>query len=51
VVAFLFGLLMGAISGGVTYGLTDDSQAGLLFGGIAAVLTWVFGPTLLIGDD
>ncbi|MFF5972248.1 hypothetical protein ACFY7C_12085 [Streptomyces sp. NPDC012769] len=48
---FALGLILGGLSGGVTYGLTTDGGAALLVGVIAAVLTWCGLATLLIADD
>lgn len=48
---FLLGLLLGAISGVVTYGLTADSQLASIAGIIAAVLTWLGLATFLAFDD
>ncbi|MEU3426617.1 hypothetical protein [Streptomyces gardneri] len=48
---FILGLLLGGLSGGITYALTADSGAALVVGIIAAVLTWLGLATLLIADD
>ncbi len=48
---FILGLLLGAISGAVTYGLTVDGQLAAIVGAITAVLTWLGIATLLIADD
>ncbi|MFF8409006.1 hypothetical protein [Streptomyces omiyaensis] len=48
---FLLGLALGAISGGVTYGLSGDGQLAGIVTAAAAVLTWLGLATLLIVDD
>ena len=48
---FLLGLLLGALSGGVTYALTTDNQLASIAGIIAAILTWIGCATLLALDD
>lgn len=48
---FLLGLVLRAISGGATYGLTADGQLAAIVGAIAAVLTWLGIASLIIADD
>ncbi|MEV5977528.1 hypothetical protein [Streptomyces sp. NPDC052114] len=48
---FLLGIVLGGISGGVTYGLTADGQLAAIIAVIGAVLTWLGIATLLIADD
>jgi hypothetical protein len=48
---FILGVVLGAISGGVTYGLTADGQLAAIVGVAAAVLTWLGLATLIIADD
>lgn len=48
---FLLGLVLGGISGGVTYGLTTDGQVAAIVGGIAAILTWLGIATLIFAND
>ncbi|MFE5258267.1 hypothetical protein [Streptomyces coelicoflavus] len=48
---FILGVVFGAISGGVTYGLTVDGQLAAIVGGVAAVLTWLGIAALVIADD
>lgn len=48
---FLLGLLLGAVSGLVTYGFTSDNQLSLIAAAIAAVLTWLGLATFLALDD
>ncbi|MFF0166818.1 hypothetical protein [Streptomyces prasinus] len=48
---FILGLLLGAVSGGVTYGLTADPQLSGIVGAISAVLTWLGLATLIFADD
>lgn len=48
---FLLGLVLGGISGSVTFGLTADAQLAAIIGAVAAVLTWLGLATLLITDD
>ncbi|MFF5891201.1 hypothetical protein ACFY72_20820 [Streptomyces globisporus] len=48
---FLLGLLLGALSGLVTYGFTSDNQLSLIAAAIAAVLTWLGLATFLALDD
>lgn len=48
---FLLGLVLGGISGGVTFGLTADGQLAAIIGIIAAVLTWLGLATLIFADD
>ncbi|MFE6362917.1 hypothetical protein ACFVP3_23325 [Streptomyces sp. NPDC057806] len=48
---FLAGLLLGGLSGAVTYGLTADGHLAGLAGVIAAVLAWLGVATLLLFDD
>jgi hypothetical protein len=51
VLTFLCGLFFGGLSGAVTYYLSADSTAAVLLGVLAAVCTWLFGPTVIFGDD
>ncbi|MFB7234880.1 hypothetical protein ACFCXK_08885 [Streptomyces sp. NPDC056269] len=44
---FLLGLLLGGISAGATDHFTGDPQLTACAGILAAVLTWLSGPTLL----
>ncbi|MFI6032987.1 hypothetical protein ACIBBD_02155 [Streptomyces sp. NPDC051315] len=48
---FILGIVLGAISGGVTYGLSADGQLAAIVGAIAAVLTWLGIASLIIADD
>ncbi|MBE4790990.1 hypothetical protein [Streptomyces caniscabiei] len=48
---FLLGLLLGGISGGVTYGLTAEGQIGAIVGAAAAVLTWLGCAAVIFVDD
>ncbi|MFE7073780.1 hypothetical protein ACFU96_27205 [Streptomyces sp. NPDC057620] len=48
---FLLGLVLGGISGGVTFSLTADGQLAAIIGIIAAVLTWLGLATLIFADD
>ncbi len=48
---FILGVVLGAISGGVTYGLTTDGQLAALVGVVAAVLTWLGVAALIFADD
>ncbi|MFE7899208.1 hypothetical protein ACFU3E_17095 [Streptomyces sp. NPDC057424] len=48
---FILGVLLGAISGGITYGLTSDGQLAAIVGAIAAVLTWLGIASLILADD
>ncbi|MDW4900631.1 hypothetical protein RB625_19670 [Streptomyces californicus] len=48
---FLLGLLLGSLSGLVTYGLTDETQLALIAAAIAAVLTWLGLAAFLALDD
>ncbi|MEU2075462.1 hypothetical protein [Streptomyces sp. NPDC013489] len=48
---FLLGLILGGLSGAITYALTTDTTTALIIGAIAAVLTWLGLATLLIADD
>ncbi|MEU9218907.1 hypothetical protein AB0D47_20425 [Streptomyces sp. NPDC048376] len=48
---FILGLLLGGISGGVTYGLTADPQIAGIVAAIAAILTWLGLAALVIADD
>lgn len=47
----LLGLALGGISGGVTFGLTANSQVAAIVGIIAAALTWLGIATLIFADD
>ncbi|MGW4493766.1 hypothetical protein [Streptomyces sp. NPDC004376] len=48
---FVLGLLLGAVSGGVTYGLTVDTPLAAIVGMAAAFLTWLGIATLIFVDD
>lgn len=48
---FIIGLLLGGISGGLTYALTDDSELGLIVGVIVTVLAWLGVAGILVLDD
>lgn len=48
---FILGIVFGAISGGVTYGLTAEGQLAAIVGIVAAVLTWLGIASLIIADD
>lgn len=48
---FILGLLLGGISGGITYGLTADGQLAAIVGVVAMVLTWLGLASLIIADD
>ncbi|WP_406000714.1 hypothetical protein [Streptomyces sp. NBC_00829] len=48
---FILGLLLGGISGGITYGLTTDGQLAAIVGVVAMVLTWLGLASLIIADD
>ena len=48
---FILGIVLGAISGGITYGLTADGQLAAIVGIVAAVLTWLGVATLIFADD
>ncbi|MFF8656786.1 hypothetical protein [Streptomyces huasconensis] len=48
---FLLGLVLGGLSGGITFGLTADGQLAAAIALIAAVLTWLGLATLLVADD
>ncbi|GAQ52092.1 hypothetical protein [Streptomyces acidiscabies] len=48
---FILGIVLGALSGAITYGLTTDGQLAAIVGAITAVLTWLGIATLLIADD
>jgi len=48
---FLLGLVLGGLSGGITYGLTADGQLAAIVGAVAAVLTWLGIAALIIADD
>jgi hypothetical protein len=48
---FLLGLVLGGLSGGVTYALTNDGQLAAILGAVAMVLTWLGLATLVIADD
>ncbi|GLF99923.1 hypothetical protein [Streptomyces yaizuensis] len=47
---FLLGLVLGALSGGVTYLLTDNQEISAFFAAIAAVLTWLRIHTVIFGS-
>ncbi|GHA94150.1 hypothetical protein [Streptomyces chryseus] len=48
---FTLGLLLGCLSGGITYALTADTTPAVVVGAIAAVLTWLGLATFLLADD
>lgn len=48
---FLLGLVLGGISGGVTFALTTNGQLSALIAAIAAVLTWLGIAALIFADD
>jgi hypothetical protein len=48
---FVLGVALGAISGGITYGLSADGQLAAIVAVVAAVLTWLGIATLIIADD
>jgi hypothetical protein len=45
---FVIGLVLGAISGGLTYHFTTDTVLALIVGGVVAVLLWAFGEAWLV---
>ncbi|MGW8762351.1 hypothetical protein ACWGN5_07610 [Streptomyces sp. NPDC055815] len=47
----LLGLVLGGLSGGITYALTAEASLALLVGIVATVLTWLGAATLLFLDD
>lgn len=48
---FLLGLVLGAISGAITYGLTTDAQLAAIVGTVVMVLGWLGIASVLIADD
>ncbi|MFB7711626.1 hypothetical protein [Streptomyces sp. NPDC056105] len=48
---FILGLVLGAPSGGVTYGLTADGQLAAIAAAIAAILTWLGIASVLFLND
>ena len=48
---FFVGLLLGGLSGGVTYGMTFDGQLALITGAVATVITWLGFACLIVSDD
>jgi hypothetical protein len=48
---FVAGLLLGGLSGGVTYGMSFDAQLAAIAGGAATVLTWLGCAFLIFIDD
>lgn len=48
---FILGLILGGLSGGGTYWLTDNPAVAVLAGVIAAAVTWLGTSLLLILDD
>ncbi|MGW1961741.1 hypothetical protein ACWCPD_15865 [Streptomyces sp. NPDC001935] len=48
---FLAGLLLGTLSGGITYGMSLDVQLAAIAAGAAAVLTWLGCAALIFLDD
>ncbi|MGW4602723.1 hypothetical protein ACWENS_05535 [Streptomyces sp. NPDC004532] len=48
---FVLGLVLGAVSGGVTYLATASPTLAAVAGGVAAVLTWCGVVTFLFLDD
>ncbi|MER7047747.1 hypothetical protein [Streptomyces jumonjinensis] len=50
-IRFMLGIILGALSGSITYGLTGDTDLACIIAGIAMVLGWLGMATLLIADD
>ncbi|ONK13101.1 hypothetical protein [Streptomyces sp. MP131-18] len=48
---FFLGLLLGALSGGITYGGTSDGQMAAIIGLIVAILCWFGGVAAVIFFD
>jgi hypothetical protein len=48
---FFAGLLLGALSGGITYGMSLDVQLAAIAGGAAVALTWLGCAYLIFIDD
>ncbi|WP_435251663.1 hypothetical protein [Streptomyces tendae] len=48
---FFAGLLLGGVSGGVTYGMTADDQLAVITAVVATVLTWLGCAALIFIDD
>lgn len=48
---FLLGLVLGALSGSITYGLTADGQLAVIVGVVVMVLGWLGIAAVLIADD
>lgn len=48
---FAAGLLLGALSGGITYGMSLDGQLAAITAGAATLLTWFGCAVLIFFDD
>jgi hypothetical protein len=49
---FILGLLLGALSGGITYGATSDGQMAAIIGLVVAFLCWFGGiAAVIVFDD
>ena len=48
---FILGLALGALSGGVTYGLTTDGQTAAIVAAAATILTWLGIACVIFLDD
>ena len=48
---FFAGLLLGALSGGITYGMSLDGQLALIAGAVATVLSWLGCASVIFLDD
>lgn len=48
---FLAGLILGALSGGVTWALTSDGQLGAIVGALVALACWLGVALIVFIDD
>lgn len=48
---FIAGLLLGGLSGGITFALVGDGQLAVIAGVIATVASWLGLASLVIFDD
>jgi len=49
--AFLFGVIVGAISGALTFAHTDQAALAALVGGICFIVAWLLGVGIFTDGD
>lgn len=48
---FLLGVILGAVSGGLTYALTAEGLLALIIGAVVMILTWLGFAGVIVIDD